>query len=483
MTQPANEFPAEVLTFNAGTDYFGFDNDPSVQSVPELLADSYFSAAETLATTAAQNLGTLIPCAAAANRACGEEFVRNFGERAFRRPLSDEEVTRFLAVFDVGMTTDFPSGIRLVMTAMFQSAPFLYRVEQGGAVDGAWLKATSWEMASRLSYFLWQSMPDASLFEAARRDELQTPEQVTEQARRMLDDPRARAMVSNFHRQWLGLRGVPNLQKEAARYPDFDEGVAADMVTEADRFVEDVIFDASGDASELFRAETTFVNANLAEFYGIQGISGATFQKVSLDPTRRAGFLTLGAPMALLAKHNQTSPVLRGKYVREQLLCEHVEPPPANINVMVPDLDPNLSTRERFSQHSVDSACSGCHVMMDPIGFGLENYDAVGNWRDTENGEPIVVTGAIEPGDGTDVAGPFEGPAALGDLLGASESAKRCMVKNWFRYANGRGESDSDACELALLADRFSSNGHNVKELVLALTQTSAFLRRRPGGQ
>jgi hypothetical protein len=481
-TAPANAFPAEVLTFNAGTDYFGFDNDPSVQSVPELLADGYFAAAEALAAAAVQNLAMLVPCSAR-DRACGEQFVRSFGEKAFRRPLASDEVTRFMAPFDAGMATDFASGVRLVVTAMLQSAPFLYRIESGSTAAGAWLKPTSWEMASRLSYFLWQSMPDEPLFEAARRNELETADQIAAQAARMLDDPKARTMVADFHRQWLGLRGVLNLQKDATRFPDFDESIAADMVVEADRFFQDIVFDGSGNAGELFSSDATFVNGNLASFYGIPNVSGSSFQKVTLDGTRRAGLITLGAPLAQLAKQNQTSPVLRGKFVREQLLCEHLDPPPPNINVMVPELDPNLTTRERFSQHSTDDACSGCHVMMDPIGFGLENYDAVGKWRDTENGDPIDVSGSVEEGEAADVAGPFVGPAELGDRLASSETVKQCMALNWFRYTNGRSETPADACELDALTARFAASGHDVKALLLALTQTSAFLHRRPGGQ
>ncbi|HEX6271879.1 MAG TPA: DUF1592 domain-containing protein [Polyangiaceae bacterium] len=455
-TEPANEFPAEVLTFNANTDYFGFDNDPSVQSVPELLADGYFAVADRLATTATQNLAALVPCASAANRACGEEFVRAFGEKAFRRPLAEDEITRFMAPFDIGAMTDFGSGIRLVVTAMLQSAPFLYRIELGGVADGSWVKPSSFEMASRLSYFLWQTMPDDALFDAARRDELRTPEQVAAQARRMLDSDKARGMVKDFHRQWLGLRGLSTLEKDTSVFPSFDETVAASMLTEADQFVEGVIFSGSGDASSLFRSTT---------------------------PGRPSGLVTLRAPLSLLAKRNQTSPVLRGKFVREQLLCEHIEPPPPNVNVMVPDLDPNLTTRERFSQHSVDDQCAGCHVMMDPIGFALENYDAVGNWRDTENGERIDVSGSIEQGVGTDVAGPFVGPDELGQRLATSAAQKRCMVTNWFRYANGRAETPADGCELAALSERFAGENHDVKQLIVALTQTSAFLRRRPGGQ
>jgi hypothetical protein len=455
-TRPADEFPAEVLTFNANTDYFGFDNDPSVQSVPELLADGYFSAADRLAVAATQNLAALVPCAASANRACGEQFLRTFGEKAFRRPLAEDEVARFMAPFDVGAMTDFASGIRLVITAMLQSAPFLYRIELGGVPDGSWVKPTSFEMASRLSYFVWQSMPDQTLFDAARRDELQTPSQIGAQALRMLESDKARAMVTDFHRQWLGLRGLATLEKDGSVFPTFDETVPATLFEEAKTFIQGVVFTGSGDASDLFRSTT---------------------------PGRPSGLLTLRAPLSVLAKRNQTSPVLRGKFVREQLLCEHVDPPPPNINVMVPELDPDLTTRERFSQHSVDAQCVGCHVMMDPIGFGLENYDAIGNWRDTENGAPIDASGSIEQGDGTDVAGPFDGPAELGERLATSAAQKRCMVTNWFRYANGRAETDGDACELGALSERFATANHDVKDLIVALTQTSAFLRRRPGGQ
>jgi hypothetical protein len=223
------------------------------------------------------------------------------------------------------------------------------------------------------------------------------------------------------------------------------------MLSETDQFVEGVVF-GSGDASNFFRSTTV---------------------------SRPAGILTLRAPLAVLAKRNQTSPVLRGKFVREQLLCEHIDPPPADVNVMVPELDPNLTTRERFTQHSVDERCAGCHVMMDPIGFGLENYDAVGNFRDNENGTAIDATGSIEQGEAADVAGPFNGPAELGERLAQSEAQKRCTVKNWFRYTNGRAETPADACELAALGERFAAQNHDVKELIVALTQTSAFLHRR----
>jgi hypothetical protein len=247
------------------------------------------------------------------------------------------------------------------------------------------------------------------------------------------------------------------------------------MRTEALRFIEDVLF-TGGNAKALFTSNATFVNANLARFYGVTAPGGDGFAKVTLDASQRAGILSLGGVLALHSKLNQTSPVLRGKFVREQILCEHVQPPPAGLDIQVPEVDPNATTRERFRQHQDEPSCAGCHALMDPIGLGFENFDGAGRYRQTENGLTIDSSGEIF---GTDVAGKFSGPAELGQKLAESTQAQRCMVLNWYRYANARAEAPTDACSVDAVALRFSESGYDVKELLVALTQTDAFLYRR----
>ena len=358
-TAPARAFPGEELGRN-------FDNNPQLLSVGAVLAQGYFDAAEAVAAAAvAGDLGALVgPCAATGGAVCAAEFVRAFGARAFRRPLADEEVTRLLRPYAVGAETDFRSGIRLIVTAVLQSAPFLYRLEAGGATAGKYLRPTSYEMASRLSYLLWKSMPDDALFAAAAADQLQTAASVRAQAERMLADGRTQSMVVDFHDQWLDLRAVPALEKDPGAFPGFDETVAVALHAEAEALIRDVAFGGggSGDLTRLLTVPHTFVNADLARFYGAPAVSGTALQKVTLDGGARSGILTLGGVMAVGAKSNRTSAVLRGAYVRQQILCEDLPAPPPNIPDL-PEISPTATARERLAAHEV-GGCVECHRLM-----------------------------------------------------------------------------------------------------------------------
>jgi Protein of unknown function (DUF1592)/Protein of unknown function (DUF1588)/Protein of unknown function (DUF1595)/Protein of unknown function (DUF1587)/Protein of unknown function (DUF1585) len=465
-------FPGEELSLN-------FDNNPQMLSVSAPLVQSYFDAAEALSTKAVQNLATLVgTCASTGGTACADQFIRSFGAKAFRRPVTDDDVTRFMGPYNVGAQTDFKTGIRLVVSAMLQSAPFLYRLEMGGVAAGAYVRPTSFEMASRLSYFLWKSMPDSALLKAAQDDQLQTSDQIRAQAVRMLGASQTHEMVGNFHDQWLNLRLIEATDKSASDFPMFNETVAADMHTEASTFIGDVLFGGAGDASALFSAPTTFVNANLAKFYGF-GSGGAAFAKMTPPVGERAGVLTMGGVMSVLAKTNRTSPVLRGKFIREQVLCEEVPAPPPNVPAL-PEIDTSLTVKQRLGEHEV-AGCAACHVLLDPVGWAFENYDGVGRFRTVDNGHPIDIKGEVQASDTTDpmLVGAFSGPAELGAKLAASSEVKRCIVTQWFRFAAGRSEADADVCSLQKLDTKFASTGHSVKDLLVELTQTDAFLYRR----
>jgi len=459
----------------------GFDNNAAVLGVTDLLAEQYLDASEAIAGRAvasADVMGRIAPCATT-DDACARSFIQGFGRRAWRRPLTDAEVDRLALVFADAAPDGFPAAAQAVIEVLLQSPQFLYRVEFGVPADDrpGWIKLTPWETASRLSYLMWGSMPDDALLDRADAGGLASADDVASEARRMLADPRARPVVANFHRQWLELDKLTDLEKDKTIYPDWQDDLPALMETEVNQLVDAIIWDGDGKVSTLLTAPFTFVNGRLASFYGIAGPTGQAFQRVELDPYQRAGFLTQGAFLATHAKPNQTSPVHRGKFVRQQLLCTVPPPPPANLQIQPPSLNPRLTTRERFAQHSEDPFCAGCHKLMDPIGLGFESFDGIGRFRTTEQGMPIDDSGELIA---TDVDGTFTGAAALGQRLAASADVQACVVTQWFRFGYGRAEDPvGDACSLATLNQTFAAAGGNVRELLIALTQTDAFLYRR----
>ena len=480
-TQPANAFPADEIRA-------GFDNNSAVVGVSPALTEAYLNAAESLAKNAMLTPANLLSCdptklsGAADEDACATQFIQSFGKRAYRRPLSDDDTARLLAVFHAGRTAqDFATGIRYVIETALQSPQFLYRVELAlppadGAGDLAPLD--SYEMATRLSYLLWSSMPDDALFAAADADELKTPDQLRAQVMRMLADPRAHGAVAHFNQQWLKLDKMASMEKDAKAYPSFNASIVPLMQQEVQQFLEEVMWGQKGDLHELLTAPYSFMNGPLATYYGVGGAGGSDFVRVDLDPTRSAGFLTLGGVMAMLGKADQSAPVQRGRFVREQLLCGMMPSPPPNVPKL-PPLSPDLTTRERLTQHDADPACHSCHRLMDPIGFGFEKFDGAGLFRTTESGQPIDDSGEIEDAD---IAGPFTGAAELGQKLSQSLFVQKCVVTSWFHYAYARLEAPEDQCTLKTLSQKFAASGYRFQDLIVALTETDAFRYRRVSG-
>jgi hypothetical protein len=488
---PARGFPAEERRL-------GFDDNGAALSVSPLLTEQLMLAAEQLAADAVDNhWADLVPCALTATNVdvCGADFIAAFGRRAYRRPLDSEDTATLKAVFDAGKATDLKTGIRLVITTVLQSPDFLYRVEFGRAAVGSDPRVTvkdsttgatlgqtqvvrvgDWEMATRLSFLLWRSMPDDPLFAAAEAGRLSSDADIAAEVTRMLADPKAHAVISDFHDQWLRIAEVDALEKESGVFSGWNASMSGLMRQEAQAFIDDVMWNGEGTLDALFTAQYTFANAALAQYYGLPAPSGSGFVKVSLDGSQRGGVLTQGGLMSLLAKPNQTSPVHRGKFVREQIFCQILQPPPPDIEIVPPELSTTLTTRERFNQHSADSACAGCHQLTDPIGLGFENFDGAGKFRDMENGKPVDASGEVF---GTDVAGTFNGPIELGRKLAASADARACVATQWFRYGYGRAETEADGCSMQTLKDKFAGSGYRVLDLVAALAATDAFRYRR----
>jgi hypothetical protein len=469
-SKPGKDFPPEARAL-------GFNNIADAQTVTTLLAEAYKTAAESIAEGATKNASALLGCSET-DGACVDGFIQRFGSRAYRRPLATDEAARLLKVYDWGKAnTTALDGVRMVIEVLLQSPDFLYRPELGaGEAAPQVLHLSSYEMATRLSYLLRGSMPDQTLLDEAAADRLKTPEQVLAQAQRLLTDPRARDTFKSFHRQWLDLDQVAAIDRDPALYVGYTDAIAALLQQETEAFIDHVLFEDGGKLKTLLTAPYTFANNALATFYGLAAPSGDAFTLVATDPAQRKGLLTQGSLLALQSKPQQTSPVHRGKFVRENLLCQFLPPPPANLVITPPELNPSLTTRQRFSQHSADPSCSACHQQMDPLGLGFEHFDAVGRWRETENDLPIDATGKLVL---TDVDGDFDGAAALADKLASSEQVADCMMKEWARFTFGRSETVEDACTLEHTRTQFAAADHDIKQLVLALTQTDAFLYRK----
>jgi hypothetical protein len=458
----------------------GFSNDAASLTTSRSHVDAYHEVAGTLARGVVADptaLAKLSSCdvAAQGEDVCAKSFVADFGRKAFRRNLTEAESTAFYTVYQAGKEgTGHLDGLRAVIEMALQSPQFLYRVELGKKVDGqSVLRPTSVEMATRLSYLLWGSMPDGPLLDLASAGQLETKEQIRTQAELMLQDKRARDVVRYFTTTLYGIAGLDGLERDAATFPTYSRSLGPLFRQETEHFIEDVVFNGTGDFATLFNASFSFVNGPLAAFYGLPGVTGDQFQRVERNPAQRLGLLSHASVLASTTPGSRNDPVVRGKFIYEELFCGHVPSPPANLMVKEPPPDPTRTTRERFAAHRDQDACRGCHTMLDPIGYGLENFDGVGLWRDTENGKPIDATGELPP---LDVAGPFNGPIELAQKIASSQDARACFSKKWHAFAYGRVLSDADACTQAQLENAFRDSGGNVKALLLAATQTDAFL-------
>lgn len=475
-SDPADEFPPEHRVEN-------FENNAETHLANPLLVEKYWTAAHDVSGVAVnERLDQIAPCPSNDSEQCLNEFLTNFGKRAFRRPILPEEADTFRNLFDKAEPTlGYAAAIGLVLEAMLQSPQFLYRVEATVAPTpetGA-IALGSYELASRLSYFLWDSMPDDELFQAADNNQLATDEEIETQARRMLASPKTHAMVRDFHRQWLDLDRFDGLARDDAALTVQNTQALADAWKESLLdFVDYVYWGGSGTLDELFSSNMIFVDPVLAGLYGLTAPTDNQFVGVA-QPEQRAGLLTQPALMALLSHADQSSPIQRGVFVRSQILCDPPQPPPPSVNNNPPDPDPNLTTRERFKVHTEQAVCKTCHELIDPLGFGFENYDQFGRYRSEENALPIDASGAVVDAPDPALDGPFATPFELAQRLGSSSVVANCLATHWYRFAMGRVEEEADVCSLDQTREYFATSGFDLRELLVGITLSDAF-RYRP---
>jgi hypothetical protein len=424
-------------------------------------ATEYLAAARRVADALGDSVERLVPGADRTG------FVRTFGRRVFRRPLSDAEVTRYASLADV--ETDPNAQRRLIVRAMLASPSFLYRSEVG-VVDGGTHRLDGYEMASALSFTLLGTTPSDALLDAAARGELDTDEGVRRAAEAMLDDPRARATLGVFARQWLGLDAIGELARGTSL-------ATRQKLREAtERFVSGVLLE--GDFDALFTGTAIPADADVAAHYGVAAPS-TPWSAVELPAERHAGVLGHASVQLRYAHSDQTSPIARGVFVRRRLLCQEFAPPPPEAGG-VPDVDPNATTRERFRQHTESATCASCHQYIDDLGFAFEGFDHEGHVRTEERGLPIDTSGVLRDvnGFGTDTDDPIDDLRDLGAALASAPAAQDCLSTQWWRWAHGAPESEAEECLVREVATEFRRSDRDLRKLLVDVLASPSFRRR-----
>ncbi|MBX6311539.1 MAG: DUF1592 domain-containing protein [Isosphaeraceae bacterium] len=395
------------------------------------------------------------------------DFGRRFAERAFRRPLT-EELGRLYVDRQFADAPDLETAVKRVVLLVLKSPRFLYR-EIGGGLDG-------YDVASRLSFGLWDSLPDELLLEAAAAGQLATREQVARQAERMVSDLRTRSKLREFLLQWLKVDQVPDVSKDPKLFPEFSEAVASDLRTSLDLFLEDVVWGERSDYRQLLSADYLYLNGRLAQFYGADLPSDAPFQRVRLEPGERAGVLTHPYLLAAFAYTATSSPIHRGVFLARSVLGKSLRPPPEAVAPLAPDLHPDLNTRERVVLQTKPAACQTCHGLINPLGFTLEHFDAVGRYRDEEKGRPIDASGTYQTRQGEVVT--FSGARDLAAFLAGSEETHDAFVEQLFHYLVKQPIRAFGPRTLEDLRESFARHDFNIRQLLEEIMAVSALTPR-----
>lgn len=482
-------FTLPELTFVPDSKILGFSNLSSSQTSSLVRMEQYETAAQAIAATVTVDPAKLTGCDAATEgeAACAAPYLRDLAKRAYRRPLTGAESTALerLLGTDAGEVA-YRDRLSLAIEGVLLSPKFLFRPELGGEgeVPAHGLKPlTAHELATRLSYLINGSIPDQALTAAADSGALTQPGELRAQARRLLALPASQARLVGFHEQWLGIDSINALTKSATEFPKFTPAISYLMGQETRKFLQKVLFDNQGTIGDLFTSNVSFLDSNLAAFYGVPA-PATDWAPVMLDPTKRLGLLTQGSLLATMAKEDRTDPVRRGKFVLERLLCRTVVSPPPAIVAMFKPLDLSKTAREQFDQHRESPACAGCHKSLDPLGLPFEHYDASGAWRDDDRGMTIDATGSVDrlDGGGSVLATiRFDGVPDLAQKLADLPDARSCYLSQWVRSAQGRLNGDADAPYIEWLSARFKADTPVVDMLVdMVQSDNFRYLRTAP---
>jgi hypothetical protein len=481
--KPADDFPSDDVGY-------GFDNIGDVLTMSPLLLEKYLAASERIVAEVFKKpelrKKIMIVAAPDAKASMKEKeeaaraILKPFVSRAYRRPAQDDELGRLFNRF-VPLAEkngeNFERGIQLAMQAVLCSPHFLFRIERDFKIKGDKfaMNVTQYELASRLSYFLWSSMPDDELFALAGQGTLREPNTLEAQVRRLLQDPKARALTENFAGQWLQLRSVAQLSPDPKLFPKFDSALRTAMIRETEFFFDHIVKEDRS-IMDFLDADWTFVNERLAKHYGMSGVKGNEFRKVSLGDSQRVGVLTHASILSVTSNPTRTSPVKRGKWILDNILNTPPPPPPPDVPELSEDskVVSSASLRGRMEQHRTNPNCAVCHQRMDPLGFGFENFDAVGAWRTKDGKFDIDPSGELPSGQ------KFSGPRELVKILKARDAEfRRCLVEKLLTYALGRGLEYYDKCAVDDICAAMARDNNRFVTMVLAIVRSDPFQMRK----
>jgi hypothetical protein len=479
-TAPASNFPPDADAGKSGFKIGG--------TVAHADASHLLEASEKLAASAVTRLEALlpgscmgVPAATPAQDACAKAFITTFGKRAFRRPLTTDEANGLNAFYAAQRMsgTDFPGSIRMVIAAFLMSPQFLYRWEfnpKTAIREGGLVRYNSWEMASRLSYLVWGSMPDDHAFGLAEKNQLTTPEQIEAEVKRLFENKaRAKQVVGDFFTQFLGIVELKAATKDPKAYPTYTPALADSMLAETIAYAGNAVIDGDGKLATVFTSSDSFIDGNLGKLYGMTGVTGNGLTPTKLDASQRAGILTLASYLTEHASSDESNPVRRGKVVADRVICTE-PPPPPDVVPQIKPMDPNKSVRERYEEHDKDPCAAACHMLFDPIGFAFENYNGIGAWQERDGGKPVNAKGVIEIDKQMKA---FNNGIELQQIFAKSPQVADCMSRQFLRYALRRRESAGDEPSIAAILGAFNKTG-SLRDLVIALAKSKAFTHRTP---
>jgi len=477
---PQVQRPERLQAFQrSSSDNFDWSGWPHIQT---LSITGPFNATGPGDTPSRRRIFVCRPAKAAEESACARKIIATLARRAYRRPVSDTDLTRILNFYQTGRRDGgFEAGIELALERVLASPKFVLRVEEdpANATPGSVYRVNDLDLASRLSFFLWSSIPDEELLTLAAAGKLHEPAVQRQQTLRMLGDPKSHALVSNFAGQWLQLRNVRNVLPNSDDFPDFDDNLRRAFQRETELFFESVL-NEDRSALDLLTADYTFLNERLARHYGIAGINGSQFRRVKLQDDFRRGLLGQGSLLALTSKAERTSPVVRGKWILENILGMPVPPPPPDVPVLKENKDREkpLTMREQMLEHRANAVCASCHKTMDPIGLALENFDAVGSWRTREAAGPIDVSGELA--DGTKVNGVVD---LRNSIVSRPEMFAGTLTEKLLIYALGRGLDYRDMPAVRGIVHEAAQNNYKMSSLILGVIRSTPFQMRTTIGK
>jgi hypothetical protein len=457
----------------SSSDTYDWSGHPHVDS---LTVAGPFNATGPGDTPSRRRIFVCRPATAAAESACAKTILTTLARRAYRQPVADADLQRLLGFYQEGRREgSFDTGIQTALQRILASPKFVFRAERDPdtVAPGAPYRLTDLELASRLSFFLWSSIPDDELLRVAEQGRLRTPAVLSQQVRRMLADKKSSALVANFAGQWLQLRNLRNMMPNSEEFPDFDDNLRQAFQRETELFVESIVREDRS-ALDLLSADYTFVNERLARHYKMPGVYGSHFRRVPVTDEARRGLLGKGGVLMVTSHVDRTSPVARGKWILDNLLGAPPPPPPADVPPFPEgEESKSKSVRERMEQHRANPVCASCHRVMDPLGFALENFDAVGAWRTKDGGQPIDVSGQLA--DGTQVNGAVMLRQAL---LSKPDVLVTTLTEKLMTYGVGRGVGYADMPTVRTIVRDAAANNYRFSSLVLGIVSSKPFQMR-----